>query len=155
MLAFILLYLVLSLMSSRVFVHLFCLVRIENEDSKEKKTVSWELGLKAEWLRLCFFFEVFQTRHTMQTVLADRVALEKNGEKNWVLILPTIFAFVFLFVLFLPLSGWVSGVAGIDKSWITLISVLVSSAVSILALFATYFGGKLLPRLLYANTTER
>jgi hypothetical protein len=48
MLALILLYLVLSLMSSRVFVHLFYLVRIENEDGKEKKTVSWELGLKAE-----------------------------------------------------------------------------------------------------------
>jgi len=43
-----LLYLVLSLMSSRIFVHLFYLVRIENEDIKEKKTVSGELGLKAE-----------------------------------------------------------------------------------------------------------
>jgi hypothetical protein len=42
-------------------VHLFCLVRIDNEDIKEKKTVSGELELKAEWSRLCFFFELFQS----------------------------------------------------------------------------------------------
>jgi hypothetical protein len=59
-------------MSSRVFVHLFCLVRIENEDIKEKKTVSGELELKAEWSRLCFFFEVFQAGQIMQTVLSGR-----------------------------------------------------------------------------------
>jgi hypothetical protein len=72
MLAFILLYLILSLMSSRIFVHLFCLVRIENEDIKEKKTVSGELGLKAEWYRLCFFFEGFEPGQITQTVLSRR-----------------------------------------------------------------------------------
>ena len=132
MLAFILLCLVSSLMSSRVFVHLFYLVRLENEDIKGKKTVSGELGLKAEFLRLCFFFEGFQAGHIMQNVSSDRVPLEQGGERDWILIIPSIFALVFLFFLFLPLSGWVSGVAGIDKSWSTLVSVLVSSAVSIL-----------------------
>ena len=59
-------------MSSRIFVHLFCLVRIENEDIKEKKTVSGELGLKAEWYSLCFFFEGFDPDQIMQTVLSGR-----------------------------------------------------------------------------------
>jgi hypothetical protein len=131
------------------------LVRIENEDGKGKKTVSWELALKAEWYRLCFFFEICQEGQIMKAALGDEVTPEKEGENNWILILPAIFAFAFLFMLFLPLSGWVSGLAGINDSRLTLISVLVSSAVSLLSLFAAYFCEKLLPRLLRANTSER
>lgn len=83
----------------------------------------------------------------MQTVLANKVAFEEESERHWVLSLPILFTFIFLFVTFLPFSGWISGVAGIEKSWITLASILVSSAVSILALLATYLGGRFLPRL--------
>ena len=92
----------------------------------------------------------------MQTLLSkNEVPSKKGGERNWVFILPTLFIFVFLFVSFLPFSGWISGVAGVDRSWISFVSVLVSSTASILALLAAYLGGKLLPRLFYADHSGR
>jgi hypothetical protein len=75
MLAFILLYLVLSLMSSRIFVHLFYLVRIDNEDFKGKTTVSGELGLKAEWSRgSAFFLMIFRQIRRPESVSGKNIS---------------------------------------------------------------------------------
>ena len=88
-------------------------------------------------------------------MLADKATFEKESERDWVTILPIVFTFIFLFVSFLPLSGWISGTASMEKSWITFASFLVSSGVSILALVATYLGGRFLPRLFHGNRTRR
>ena len=87
----------------------------------------------------------------MQTLLSNEVPSKNGGERNLVFILPTLFVFVFLFVTFLPFSGWISGVAGVDRPWISFVSALVSSAASILCLLATYLGGRLLPRLFHVD----
>ncbi len=86
-------------------------------------------------------------------MLADKATFEKESKRNWVVVIPIVSAFMFLLVSFLPLSGWISGTAGIEKSWITFASFLVSSGVSILALFVTYFGGRFVPRLFHGNRT--
>ena len=88
-------------------------------------------------------------------MLADKATFENESKRDWVVSLPIVFTFIFLFVLFLPLSGWISGSIGIEESWITLSSFLVSSAVSILALFITYLGGRFLPKLFCGNGTGR
>jgi apolipoprotein N-acyltransferase len=88
-------------------------------------------------------------------MLADKVTPEKESQRDWVGILPVAFIFVFLFVTFLPLSGWISGSAGIEKAWITSASILLSSAVSILAILASCFGGRFLPRLFCSNRAGR
>jgi hypothetical protein len=90
-----------------------------------------------------------------ETMLADNDAFEKESQRDWFVILPIVFTFIFLFVLFLPLSGWINGSVGIEKSRITSASILLSSAMSILALFATYLGGRFLPRLFHCHRTER
>ncbi len=86
---------------------------------------------------------------------ANKTGLEKERGRDWVLALPIVLTFVFLFVTFLPLSGWVSGVAGIVGSWINFATILLSSVASIGGLLAAYLGGKFLPRLFSSNRLER
>jgi hypothetical protein len=82
---------------------------------------------------------------------ADKVTPEKESQRDWAGILPVVFGLIFLFVTLLPLAGWISGAAGIERSWIPSASILLSSSVSILALLATSSGGRFLPKSFYGK----
>ena len=76
------------------------------------------------------------------------VTAEKKSQRDWLGTLPIAFSFVFLFITFLPLSGWMSGAVGVARPWVAYSSILLAAVSSILALLVTCIGGRFLPRLL-------